>query len=87
LRRLPRSVAVVFTLRTYFEPVTKIAEEPYVLGRLASAVRSWHGDVALYKRLDRLGKVLLDYLDKKYKEQVKAGLNLNIEDETRKYPF
>ena len=41
LRRLPRSGGVVFTIRTYFHPITEICEEPYVPGRLASAVRSW----------------------------------------------
>ncbi|KAA8651732.1 heme-dependent oxidative N-demethylase family protein [Aspergillus tanneri] len=29
LRRLPRSGAVVFTIRTYFEPITGIVAEPY----------------------------------------------------------
>lgn len=49
LRRLPRSGAVVFTIRTYFEPITEIVKEPYVPGRLASAIRSWDADVARYK--------------------------------------
>lgn len=49
LRRLPRSGAVVFTIRTYFEPVTKILREPGVPGGLASAVRSWEDDIGKYK--------------------------------------
>jgi hypothetical protein len=40
LRRLPRSGGVVFTIRTYFLPVTEIVKEDYVPGRLASAIRS-----------------------------------------------
>jgi hypothetical protein len=31
LRRLPRSGAILFTIRTYFEPMTKLAQEPYIL--------------------------------------------------------
>lgn len=41
LRRLPRSGALLFTVRTYFEPVTRIAQEPHVPGRLAEAIRAW----------------------------------------------
>ncbi|KAL4996611.1 hypothetical protein BDV10DRAFT_195795 [Aspergillus recurvatus] len=87
LRRLPRTGAVVFTIRTYFEPITKIVEEPYVPGRLASAIRSWGDDVAKYKGRAKYGDILLEYLDRKHAEQVAAGLNLEKEDEMRSYPF
>ena len=49
LRRLPRSNALMFTIRTYFEPVTVIAQEPHVPGRLAEAIRQWDGTVSYYK--------------------------------------
>ncbi|KAH1854539.1 hypothetical protein KXX54_005325 [Aspergillus fumigatus] len=87
LRRLPRSGAVVFTIRTYFEPITEIVKEPYVPGRLASAIRSWDADVARYKGREKYEEVLLEYLDKKHAEQVAAGLDLDREDEVRSYPF
>ncbi|KAK1830462.1 hypothetical protein QBC39DRAFT_354038 [Podospora conica] len=87
LRRLPRTGAVVFTIRTYFVPVTEIVKEPYVPGRLASAVRSWGDDVAKYKGKERYGKVLLEYLDEKHAEQVANGLELDKEDEMHSYPF
>jgi hypothetical protein len=87
LRRLPRSGGVVFTIRTYFHPITEICEEPYVPGRLASAVRSWGDDVSKYKGKDRYQEVLLEYLDQKHKEQVEAGLPVEKEDEVRAYPF
>lgn len=87
LRRLPRSGGVVFTIRTYFVPITEIAEEPFVPGRLASAVRSWGEDVSNYKGRDKYGKVLLEYLDKKHDEQVKNGLEVETEEEVVKYPF
>lgn len=46
LRRLPRSGAIVFTIRTYMEKITDLGQEKGVPGRLASAIRSWGKDVA-----------------------------------------
>lgn len=73
LRRLPRSGGVVFTIRTYFEPITKVAAEPGVPGRLASAIRSWGPDTARYKGREKYGDALLAYLDRRHKEQLAAG--------------
>ena len=87
LRRLPRSGGVVFTIRTYFLPITEICEEPYVPGRLADAVRSWGDDVAKYKGRDRYEEVLLEYLDQKHKQQVEGGLEVEKEEEVRQYPW
>ena len=90
LRRLPRSGGVVFTIRTYFEPVTAIAKEPGVPGRLASAVRSWGDDVSKYKGRERYQDVLLEYLDEQHRQQVERGVigeNYAEEDEGRKYPY
>ncbi|KAL7771005.1 hypothetical protein CFE70_000945 [Pyrenophora teres f. teres 0-1] len=78
---------VVFTIRTYFLPITSIAQEPYVPGRLASAVRSWGDDVSRYKGKDKYGDVLLDYLDRKHAEQVAAGLDVEREEDIRAYPY
>lgn len=90
LRRLPRSGGVIFTIRTYFEPITKIAQEPGVPGRLASAVRSWGDDVSKYKGRERYGEVLLEYLDGEHEKQVELGLTKDVEEEDErapKYPF
>ena len=87
LRRLPRSGGVVFTIRTYFHPITEIVEEPYVPGRLASAVRSFTDPVAQYKGKEKYGEVLLEYLDKKHEEQLANGLDLSKEEEVRSYPW
>uniref|UniRef100_A0A093XI47 Alanine/arginine aminopeptidase n=1 Tax=Talaromyces marneffei PM1 TaxID=1077442 RepID=A0A093XI47_TALMA len=86
LRRLPRSGVVVFTIRTYFEPITEIAKEPYVPGRLASAIRSWEDDVSIYKGKEKYGEVLLEYLDKQHEEQIANGLDLEKEDGTKIKP-
>jgi alpha-1,2-mannosyltransferase len=87
LRRLSRSGGVVFTIRTYFEPITEVVKEPYVPGRLASAVRSWGDDVSRYKGKEMYQDVLLEYLDRKHEEQVAAGLEVEKEDEERSYPY
>lgn len=67
--------------------MTEICEEPYVPGRLASAIRSWGDDVSKYKGKERYGEVLLEYLDKKHEEQVANGLDLSREEEVRLYPY
>ena len=46
LRRLPKTGAILFTIRTYTTPVVTLAQEPGVPSRLASAVRSWPDIVA-----------------------------------------
>lgn len=87
LRRLPRSGAIVFTIRTYFVPITEIVKEPYVPGRLASAIRSWGPDVSRYKGREKYEEVLLEYLDKKHQEQLDNGLDLEKEEEYHRYPL
>ena len=90
LWRLPRSGGVVFTIRTYFEPITKIVQEAGVPGRLASGVRSWGDDVSKYKGKERYGEVLLEYLDEEHRKQVELGLvkDGETEDErTTQFPF
>ena len=89
LRRLPKSGGIVFTVRTYFEPITEIAKEPGVPGRLASAVRSWGDDVKKYKGREKYGDVLLEYLDAEHRKQVEAGIAKEVEDESERgaYPF
>lgn len=87
LRRLPKSGGVVFTIRTYFHPITEVAQEDYVPGRLASAIRSWGEDVARYKGQKKYQKVLLEYLDKKHQEQLGNGLKVEEEEEVRTYPW
>ncbi|KAK2025743.1 hypothetical protein LX32DRAFT_702752 [Colletotrichum zoysiae] len=87
LRRLPKTRAIVFTIRTYFHPITELASEDYVPGRLASAIRSWDEKVADYKGRETFGEVLLEYLDNEHQKQLDRGLELEKEDEIRKYPW
>ncbi|WYZ38509.1 hypothetical protein EsH8_III_000423 [Colletotrichum jinshuiense] len=87
LRRLPKTKAIVFTIRTYFHPITELVEEDYVPGRLASAIRSWDETVANYKGREMYEKVLLEYLDNEHQKQLARGLELSKEEEVRKYPW
>lgn len=87
IRRLPRSGAVFFMFRTYIVPITELAEEPYVPGRLASAIRSWDDNMAYYKGRHTFDDVLLSYLDRKHDEQVASGLDPTKEEEVRSYPY
>jgi len=87
LRRLPKSGGVVFTIRTYFHPITEVCEEAGVPGRLASAVRSWGENVSKYKGREMYGDVLLEYLDRRHQEQVEQGLDVEKIEEERSYPF
>lgn len=70
LRRLPRSKAILFTIRPYFHPITEIAQEEGVPGRLASAIRSWPQDVAQYRGKNKYEHILLKYLDEKHQQQL-----------------
>ncbi|KPV74549.1 uncharacterized protein RHOBADRAFT_28115 [Rhodotorula graminis WP1] len=92
LRRLPKTRAILFTVRTYLIPVTQLADEPGVPGRMASGIRSWpQGDrsVTWYKGGELFNPVLLPFLDKKHEEQVVAGVvKLNDKGTTdEKYPY
>ena len=77
----------MFTIRTYFHPVTDICQEPYIPGRLASAVRSWKDDVSKYKGKEQYGEVLLEYLDMMHEKQVASGLHISKEEEMKSYPY
>lgn len=74
LRRLPRSGALLFTVRTYFEPITTIAKEPHVPGRLAEAIGQWDDWTSTYKGRHHWDGILLPYLHEQDKLQREAGL-------------
>ena len=84
LRRLPRSGAILFTIRPYFIPIVDICKEPGLPERLGSAIRSWPDDVSRYKGKKAYEGVLLDYLDQKEAEQSANGLQPS---DSRSYPY
>lgn len=75
----------MFTVRTYFEPITKIAQEPHVPGRLAEAIRSWDGEVGVYKGRGKWDEIVLPYLDRVAEEQRRDGVMKR--EEEGDYPF
>lgn len=85
LRRLPKTGAVVFTIRTYFVPITEIAEEPHVPRRLLNAIHSWTDDVREYRGFEKFKDVILPYLELKAEEQEKRGYI--TQNEPLVYPF
>ena len=85
LRRLPRSGVLLFTIRTYFEPVTKIAKEPHVPGRLAEAIEEWDETISLYKGKHHWADILLPYLHEQDRLQRESGLLEKVPEGT--FPF
>ncbi|KAG6901880.1 hypothetical protein C0995_007004 [Termitomyces sp. Mi166 len=86
LRRLPRSGAILFGIRTYITPIEKLAQEPGVAKRLASSMRAWSDEVGEYKGKNSGGwwDVTMNYLDKKADEESGTNEDLKIKDN---YPF
>ncbi|KAF9651806.1 hypothetical protein BDM02DRAFT_3110278 [Thelephora ganbajun] len=84
LRRLPKTGAILFTIRTYTTPVVELVQEPGIPSRLASAVRSWPDVVAKYKSREAFGEVLLSYLDEWATKQAAAGI---VDTDEKGYPF
>lgn len=85
LRRLPKTGAVVFTIRTYFLPITEMCEEPYIPRRLLNGIESWTDDVREYRGYEKFKDVILPYLREKAEEQEKRGFTLDAEPSV--YPY
>ncbi|KAI5969033.1 hypothetical protein CANMA_001923 [Candida margitis] len=85
LRRLPISGAVIFTVRSYFIPMTELCEEPYVPRRLLNGITSWTEDVGEYKGFHKFKDILLPYLEEKAKEQEEQGLDYSKEPQNFPY--
>jgi len=62
LTRLPRSGAVLFTIRVHVYPLARIAARPQIAQRLAEAVRALPPETLHYKSLLRFRDALLGYL-------------------------
>lgn len=63
LRRLPVSGAVVFTIRTYVDPLTSIENSREARRTLAAYLRALPPDQRRYKRMEDLAEPLADWLD------------------------
>lgn len=65
LRRLPRTRAVVFTIRTLVGPLGEVAAEPAVAAALAAGLRGLDPAMAAYKGVPALAAALLGWLDRR----------------------
>ena len=60
-RRLPKSGAVLFTVKTDVQKLAKLNAKDLL--ELATEIRSWPAEIATYKGRDRWGKCVLDFCD------------------------
>ncbi|KAL4966450.1 heme-dependent oxidative N-demethylase family protein [Aspergillus stella-maris] len=63
LQRLPRSKALLFTIRTYVTPITEVTRDREVAEALRSSVRSYSEDVARYKNRGLWEGTLMGHLE------------------------
>ena len=63
LRRLPRSQAVLFTVRTYLTHVVDLVDEPQSLHNLRAAARAMPPKMGHYKGQGIWGEILEEYCD------------------------
>lgn len=73
LRRLPKTGAIIFTIRTYFIPIVELVKEPYIPRRLLNGILSWEPDVQEYRGYNKFKDILLPYLEEKAEQQEKLG--------------
>ncbi len=64
LRRLPRSGAVLFTIRVHVYPLSLIVAGRNQARKLAAAVRALPAEIGRYKSLGMFRDALLEYLDR-----------------------
>ncbi|RLV92259.1 hypothetical protein JA1_003316 [Spathaspora sp. JA1] len=63
LTKLPKSEAMVFTIRTYLLPLAEVKNEGReVCDRLIGAIRGLPRDISQYKRADEWGPAVIEYL-------------------------
>jgi hypothetical protein len=75
----------VFTVRTYFEPVIRIVQEPHIPGRLAEAIRNWDDTVSFYKGKSHWDKILLPYLEEQ--DQIQKERGIVEKNEEQSFPY
>ncbi|KAI9510949.1 hypothetical protein F5148DRAFT_975923, partial [Russula earlei] len=74
LRRLPRSGAIVFTIRVYLTPLVELG--PGEAGRLAAAIRGVKEQEVVYRhrRQSTFEDAALEWLDGQHRDEVQRGL-------------
>lgn len=62
LTKLPKSGAMVFTIRTYLLPLAEVKKKVEVCDRLIGAINGFPKDISQYKRADEWGPAVIQYL-------------------------
>lgn len=62
LRRLPRTGAILFTIRTQQAPLAVVAARPALAAAMAEAVRSWSDELVAYRSAAAWREPVLDWL-------------------------
>lgn len=84
LRKMPKSKAILFTIHTHMVPLTVMAEEPGVPGRLAAAMRNWPEGVNWYKAAKLYKDCVLPFLEEKHRQQLVNGIIASQEEEEKR---
>jgi hypothetical protein len=67
--RLEKSGAVLFTVRTYMQPLTDLTEEE--AEGMLSQIRGWESEMKTYKGWDHWGKVVEEWCESKLAQLMK----------------
>jgi hypothetical protein len=70
LRRLPRTRAVVFGIRSLVRPLQQIGADPAVAAAMAARIREMPADTARYKGIPPIREPLLAWLDRRAQQTV-----------------
>jgi dimethylamine monooxygenase subunit A len=65
LQRLPKTRAIVFSIRTYVTPITEVTKDTEVARALRTNTRSYKPEVAVYKNKSLWEKVLEEHLEER----------------------
>ena len=68
--RLEKSGAVLFTVRTYMQPLAELVGEE--LEGLLSQIRGWEGEMKTYKGWDHWGGVVEEWCESQMRQQRKT---------------
>lgn len=63
LQRLPKTRALLFSIRTYITPITEVTKDKEVAAALRNSMASYTDDVAKYKNKPLWNSVLADHLE------------------------
>lgn len=62
LQRLPKTRALLFTIRTYVTPITEVTKDKEIARELRGSVQGFTDDISKYKNKDLWNELLQDHL-------------------------